>query len=469
MFDNFDLRRPGTGNGKVLNEIATVGSTLAAGIVELSGFLDEVGQKSQKQVAEMRALHERVDAISSANDALQDAIGLVSELAESNLAGLTESVASVQASNECSREVATWVRSVETRLEEVVARLKSVEKLNAEIQTIARQVNILAINAKIEAVRAGNSGRGFAVVAEAINDLSRNTTKAATAVSESVAEMTKSFGTLRTESRSVQTLAARVITEAEQTDAQMSAMRSQLETTVRTSGTMSQEAGRIARAVSGFGPAFLSIAEGAEDTGRGVEASRKQIHSMVDDSETIVQLSILSGGASEDKKFIDYVVKTAAQIGETFSTAIKKGEISETELFDTNYMPIANTNPKQFMTRYLPLTDQILPRFQEPALEVDPRVVFCAAVDINGYLPTHNQKFSLPQGLDQVWNTANCRNRRIFDDRVGLKSGRNTQPFLMQVYRRDMGGGTYVMMKDLSAPIMVNGRHWGGLRFAYKI
>ncbi len=55
----------------------------------------------------------------------------------------------------------------------------------------------------------------------------------------------------------------------------------------------------------------------------------------------------------------------------------------------------------------------------------------------------------------------------MFDDRVGLKAGRNTQPFLLQVYRRDMGGGKFVMMKDLSAPIIVDGSHWGGLRVAY--
>jgi methyl-accepting chemotaxis protein len=67
-----------------------------------------------------------------------------------------------------------------------------------------------------------------------------------------------------------------------------------------------------------------------------------------------------------------------------------------------------------------------------------------------------------------VWNTANCRNRRMFDDRVGLKAGRNTEPFLLQVYRRDMGGGEFVLMKDLSAPLWVGGRHWGGLRLAYR-
>jgi methyl-accepting chemotaxis protein len=93
--------------------------------------------------------------------------------------------------------------------------------------------------------------------------------------------------------------------------------------------------------------------------------------------------------------------------------------------------------------------------------------VFCAAVDRNGYLPTHNRKFSQPQGVDPVWNAAHCRNRRIFNDRTGLAAGRNTHRFLLQTYRRDMGGGNFKLMKDLSAPIVVSGRHWGGLRLAY--
>jgi methyl-accepting chemotaxis protein len=136
-------------------------------------------------------------------------------------------------------------------------------------------------------------------------------------------------------------------------------------------------------------------------------------------------------------------------------------------LFDRTYQTISGTNPEQFMTPSTKLFDEILPALQEPVLRFDPKVVFCAAVDQNGYLPTHNRKFSQPQGDDPVWNTANCRNRRMFNDRVGLKAGRNTEPFLLQVYRRDMGGGEFKMMKDLSAPITVKGRHWGGLRLAY--
>ena len=66
-------------------------------------------------------------------------------------------------------------------------------------------------------------------------------------------------------------------------------------------------------------------------------------------------------------------------------------------------------------------------------------------------------------------NAAHCRNRRIFNDKVGLRAGRSTDPILLQTYRRDMGGGQFVMMKDLSMPIEIAGRHWGGLRLAYKI
>ena len=63
---------------------------------------------------------------------------------------------------------------------------------------------------------------------------------------------------------------------------------------------------------------------------------------------------------------------------------------------------------------------------------------------------------------------ANSRNRRVFADRAGLAAARNTRPFLLQAYRRDMGGGQLVRLKEADAPITVCGRHWGTVRLAYK-
>ena len=119
-------------------------------------------------------------------------------------------------------------------------------------------------------------------------------------------------------------------------------------------------------------------------------------------------------------------------------------------------------------TRFTAFTDKVLPAIQEPVLKENDRIVFCATVDRNGYLPTHNIVYSKPQGSDPAWNTANCRNRRIFNDRTGLKAGQNTRAFLLQTYRRDMGDGKFVLMKDVSAPIFVGGKHWGGVRIGFK-
>ena len=167
--------------------------------------------------------------------------------------------------------------------------------------------------------------------------------------------------------------------------------------------------------------------------------------------------------------FIGKVQAVAKNIEAMFDEALNRRDITLEELFDERYQPIAGTNPVQVMTRFTALTDRILPAVQEPLVTSNPKVVFCAAIDRNGYIPTHNLKFSNPQGNDPVWNTANCRHRRIFDDRVGLACGRNTKPFLIQLYRRDMGGGKSAMMKDISVPITVRGRHWGGFRLAYRL
>ena len=139
------------------------------------------------------------------------------------------------------------------------------------------------------------------------------------------------------------------------------------------------------------------------------------------------------------------------------------------DLFDEQYRPIPGTNPQQHTTRFVETSDRLFPQVQERMLAFSPKVVYCIAVDRNGYVPTHNRRYCQPQRPgDVVWNTANSRYRRIFNDRTGLASARNRKPFLLQTYRRDMGGGRHVLMKEVSAPIMVEGRHWGAIRLAYQ-
>src|SRR5690606_41194385 len=64
------------------------------------------------------------------------------------------------------------------------------------------------------------------------------------------------------------------------------------------------------------------------------------------------------------------------------------------DLFDTDYRPIPETDPQQFETRALGVLEEILPPIQEDILQKSPAMVFCAAVDRNGYLPVRNLIYS---------------------------------------------------------------------------
>ncbi|RVU36817.1 hypothetical protein EOI86_16770 [Hwanghaeella grinnelliae] len=171
-----------------------------------------------------------------------------------------------------------------------------------------------------------------------------------------------------------------------------------------------------------------------------------------------------------DQPVIAIATAAARQVQEVFQRAVDSGQMSEDDFFDEEYKLVEGSNPVQHLTRFTAFTDKELPAIQEPATDSHDAIIFSAAVDRNGYLPTHNLKYCHPQRPDDpVWNAANCRNHRIFSDRTGLAAGRNTAPYLVQSYLRDMGGGNYVLMKDLSVPIHINGKHWGGFRVGYNL
>jgi methyl-accepting chemotaxis protein len=172
----------------------------------------------------------------------------------------------------------------------------------------------------------------------------------------------------------------------------------------------------------------------------------------------------------ENTEFVTRAMEAGTALTGIFEQAVASGAISIDDMFDEDYVEIAGTDPKQHRTRILSWADRALPPFQEAFLAKDPRMVFGVMIDRNGYLPVHNKIYSHPQRPgDVTWNTANCRNRRIFNDAAGLAAGRNLRSYLIQSYARDMGNGKTIMMREIDVPIRVNGRHWGGFRTAYKL
>lgn len=173
---------------------------------------------------------------------------------------------------------------------------------------------------------------------------------------------------------------------------------------------------------------------------------------------------------ANDQPFIARCVRTAAQIREQFESAIHRGRITAEDLFALDYRPIEGTDPQQYLAAFTPLCDEVLPPIIDPVVDGDSNVAFCAPVDRSGYLPTHNRKYSQPQRAGEPdWNKANCRNRRIFNDRTGVLAARNIQPHLIQVYPRDMGRDGIMLLKEIDAPIFIADKPWGNLRLAVRL
>ena len=154
----------------------------------------------------------------------------------------------------------------------------------------------------------------------------------------------------------------------------------------------------------------------------------------------------------------------ARMISEILNEAIDNGVFSVRAAFDTNYKPFGHFNPPKYHTDYDAYTDKAILGVEDSFLK-DQDVVFAVAVDRNGYLPTHNTRYQKPITGNQKEDLVGNRTKRIFNDPVGINAAKNLKEGFLQVYHRDTG----VTMWDVSSPIFVKGRHWGGFRVGVSL
>ncbi len=156
----------------------------------------------------------------------------------------------------------------------------------------------------------------------------------------------------------------------------------------------------------------------------------------------------------------------ARQFGDVLDGAIDGGSLTVNDVFDRQYVEIKGYNwgagalakPK-YHTRYDSAIEPAVLVFEDKFLEQED-FVYAVGVDENGYLPTHNTRFQKPLTGDPEKDLSGNRTKRIFNDPVGIAAAKNVEPSLLQVYKRDTGE----TMWDVSSPIYVKGKHWGGFR-----
>lgn len=463
----FHLLLQGNENTDDRKIIALVGHSIddiMIGAAETSYFVDSVKKKIHGDVQIAVEITDSAGEVARSTEHIAEqaerAAGIAEQVRSESVAGRAEIDQGLQRINSARADA----QQAEATMVTLQEKSRSIAGFTEVITEISARTNLLALNAAIEAARAGEHGRGFAVVAGEVRQLAHRTKEATDEIGAMVRAITEQAEKASRGMASLTSIVSAAAGNVERVHGFLSNIEQSSATSEREIGQIAGAARAHVSTTRGITSSLAQIRDSMLSTDEQLPRATGSAMALAEKAESIAGALGTSSVETPHDAIREAAQQAAQDVGKLFSDAIKSGKITREALFDRRYVPIPNTDPPKHTTRFDAFTDRVLPELQDGLLARMPQLAYAGAVDNNGYFPTHNKKFSQPLTGDYDVDIVNNRTKRIFNDRTGSRCGSNTRHFLLQTYKRDTGE----VMHDLSAPIYVDGQHWGGFRVGYR-
>lgn len=176
------------------SSLSSIATTMQDTSNDITDVLDEVA------IAATTQANDTEQVVTVLNDSIQN-VTRISDDSQKNKSDIEEAVVSIERSFHDVQNTASQINSVLDKFREIKDNSNELQHNAANITEIvsivsgiAKQINLLALNASIEAARAGEAGKGFAVVAEEVRKLSEETDHAVEDINSSLTNFVSSVG-----------------------------------------------------------------------------------------------------------------------------------------------------------------------------------------------------------------------------------------------------------------------------------